>query len=243
MGHRFRFIGARGGDGTWRLSGEEARHLGKVLRLDVGAEVEVTDGLGAWALGRVAQLRATEALIEEVGGAQVEPRPAAPLIMAIGALKPGGVDEILPALTELGVDRLWIFQQAETAKTRLSDKVVERWRRIVTQAVKQCKRSWVPELETFASLEAVAERAGALGPAVRVALAQGGTETLLARLAREGTETPVVVVCGGEKGLSPEEEETLRRAGFSEQRLGPHVLRAVTAAVAAAAVVAAARGR
>lgn len=239
MAHRFRFIGEQQPDATWRLSGDEAHHLVKVLRLPEGSEIEVTDGRGSWAEGTVSSAREREVVIA-TSTVRSEAASVAPFVFAIGALKPGAVDDILPALTELGVDEMWIFQLRESAKARLQDKVIERWRRVIAQSVKQCKRNWMPALRTFDSVEEMILAVKTRGDTVRVVLGADATDTLLSRLSSTRGK-PLIVVAGGEKGFASEEERALRDAEFQTLSLGPHVLRAVTAAVAAAAVVASVR--
>lgn len=222
------------GDGTWRLVGEEAHHLVKVLRLEVGAAIEVTDGRGAWIEGLVTSTQGRDVKVK-VLAAHEEAMRSSYFVFGIGALKPGSVDDILPALTELGVDEVWVYQQVGGDKGRIQDKVTERWRRVIAQAVKQCKRAWLPALMIFPSVEAMLLAAKSRDAAL-VVLASGATESLKARLERERGRS-VIVVAGGEKGLAPVEEQALATAGFEPAGLGVHVLRAVTAAVAAAAVV------
>lgn len=241
MAHRFRFIGERVADGTWRLVGDEAHHVAKVLRLAEGTAVEVTDGRGAEAEGTLASIKASEVVIAVEAERRVD-GPAAPFVFAVGALKPGAVDDILPALTELGVDEVWVFQQQESAKSRLAERATQRWYRIVAQSVKQCKRAWIPELRTFESLAALIEEGEARGLGAKIVLA-AHTERSLTTLATETAHQAVIVIAGGEKGLAPEEERALEGAGYLAATLGPYVLRAVTAAVAAAAVVTALRRR
>jgi len=235
MSHRFRFIGEKDAGALWQLVGEEAHHLAKVLRLEEGAAVEVTDARGVWALGTVVRIGAKAVAIE----ATDEFREAAPdvrLAFAIGALKPGAVDDILPALTELGVDTVHVFLQKESAKSRLTDKVAERWQRILVQALKQCKRARLPAIVEHGSLAALLHETAGDAETRRYMLAAGAARPLGELLRQGGPGRGVLLVAGGEKGLIPDEEAALFEAGFCAASLGPHVLRAVTAAVAAVAV-------
>jgi 16S rRNA (uracil1498-N3)-methyltransferase len=231
VSHRFRFIGARASEGRWELAGDEAHHATKVLRLGVGAAVEVTDGRGVWGVGTVASATAKAVIVELTEREKIEAAAAQPFVLALGALKPGDVDETLPSLVELGVDELWIFRQEGVAKARTADKAVERWERIVRQSVKQCKRAWIPRLAVFDDVAGIVREAS--GRALqRIVLTVAADALARVRDPQRGA----LVVCGGEKGLAPEEERALREAGFAAAGLGPHVLRAVTAAIAAAAV-------
>ena len=234
MSHLFRFIGTQHSATSWSLEGDEAHHFNKVLRLSEGARVEVTDGCGRWAEGVVSTVEARSVHVS-VGNTQVSDPVRLRLEIALGALRPGAIDEILPMLCELGVDRLHVFGQVGVAKARLGEKVVDRWHRILTQSIKQCKRPWLPDVREHASVaEMLAATKGA--ETHRFCLHPEGATNLPAalNLATGGT---VLAMVGGEKGFDPSEEQMIADAGIARVTLGTGILRAVTAAVATAAVL------
>ncbi len=241
MSHLFRFIGERVGEKSWLLHDDEAHHLAKVLRIDLGAEVEVTDGNGRWARGVVRTSGGKSAEIEasEEG---IEPKSSMPISFAIAALKPGDVDEILPALTELGVDRIHVFQQRGVAKLRMNDKAIERWARILTQAVKQCKRSHVPTLTPHESLNEMLRHLRAPEKlvdwknATKMVLEPDSAVTVTKHLAGK-RPTELFALAGGERGLATDELAALKANDFVPVRLGPNVLRSITASVSTLAAL------
>lgn len=241
MSHLFRFVGERVGDKRWRLADDEAHHLAKVLRLEVGAEVEVTDGKGRWAKGTVQSSGAKSAEIEASEEGQVAP-PTLPISFAVAALKPGDVDEILPALTELGVDHVHVFQQRGVAKLRMNDKAVERWSRILIQAVKQCKRAYVPTLVAHESLNEMLRHLRAPEKlvdwknATKLVLDPDSTVPVTKHLAGK-RPTALFALAGGERGLTADELAALNANDFVPVKLGPNVLRSVTASVATLAAL------
>ena len=238
MQHRFRFIGEWQGDGRWTLSGDEALHLSKILRLPLDTAVEVTDGQGRWAHGVIAAISNRDVTVLSVEP-HLEPLPQLLLEFAIGALKPGAVDDILPALTELGIDRVHVFHQQDSAKSRLQPKVIERWQRILVQSSKQCKRAWLPQVAQYDSVAHLTMQLAAPSEPTttqKILLRGLPGDPGLPRLLTAKTGR-VVVVAGGEKGLASAEEQALLDSGYQPASLGPFVLRAVTAAVAAAATM------
>jgi 16S rRNA (uracil1498-N3)-methyltransferase len=234
MSHTFRFLGELRPDQTWCLAGEEAHHFAKVLRLEVGTNVEVTDGRGDWGSGQVLSASAKEVVIS-AAQVQRQDQPRVLVEIAVGALKPGFVDEILPMLCELGVDRVHVFGQVGVSKARLGQKVHDRWQRIVAQSVKQCKRAWLPQvLEHDSVADLVRATTGDEG--VRVFL-RAGTDAPLTSTITRISSGRILAVIGGEKGFDPSEELALIAAGFVPASLTQWILRAVTAAVAAAAAL------
>jgi 16S rRNA (uracil1498-N3)-methyltransferase len=164
--------------------------------------------------------------------------------VAVGALRPGVLDEILPGLVEVGADEVWVFNQQDNAKTRMAEKVVERWQRILVAAIKQSKRSRMPVLRAFESVRELVAACEAADAGIRrfVLMPEAGAG-LLGELTQGAGLLPAgaLLVVGGEKGFSADEATTLRRAGFAPVRLGRFVLRAVTAVVSAASLASAVR--
>lgn len=239
--HRFRFVGERVGDGLWRLSPGEAHHV-NVLRLGSGALVEVTDGAGRWGSGALVVLSKGEVRVE-VAEERVDPRPPYAINLAVGTLRPGAIDEVLPGMVELGVDHIRVFGLDGTSRTRMAPGAVERWRRVILGAVKQSKRSYSPPIDVYDTVDELVEVLGD-SPSRRVLLDAGASEPLY-DLLTAGASRPIDVemVVGGEKGLTETEIERFSGAGFRKAFLGPFVLRAVTAVGAATAVAASLRAR
>ncbi|MDQ3945090.1 MAG: RsmE family RNA methyltransferase, partial [Actinomycetota bacterium] len=109
---------------------------------------------------------------------------------------------------------------------------VERWRRVAREAGRQCRRARLPEVADLAPLASLAGH-----PRLVVAERGGSPPAALT----DGIGDEMLVVVGPEGGLTDAEVELL--APGARLGLGPHVLRAETAAVAAAAVLAVLRGR
>ncbi len=238
--HRFRFLGRREDDGRWRVDDEdEVTHFGRVLRLEVGCEVEVCDGAGRAAVGTVVEA-GKKAFLVLPQVETVAERKTPRLVLALGALKHGALDEILASLVELGIDEVHAFLSEGVDKTRIAPKAVERWQRIATQALKQCKRPFAATVAAHPSLEALLahlERTGSMGPgAGRFVLAPGASSSLLA--ASGGAKAAIVCVVGSEAGLGEGDRKRLAGAAFVPVHCGESILRAVTAALAAAAFMA-----
>ncbi|MEY4631850.1 MAG: hypothetical protein RIQ81_1970 [Pseudomonadota bacterium] len=242
--HVFRFLGAPG-DGTgshWVIDSEDARHALKVLRLPSGEVVEVTDGRGRVVTGKLVPL-GKEAAGVDVTGLRTEPAPTAPLHIAVGALKPGDVDDLLPALVELGMDRISIVLSRHGDKNRIGDRPAERWQRIVQNAIKQAKRAWLPDLVVHGSLEEflMTVQAGTCWIFTAPGAESGDPvprDRPTAVCASATSDQPVTGLVGSEKGFSDDEIQAAFRAGFKPVSIVTSVLRARTAAIAAATILA-----
>ena len=232
MAHIYRFFGQKLSDGTWGLDEEDARHAIKVLRLPPQAHVEVMDGRGRVAAGRLVIESKSKATVHDVTESYTE-QDGFNRCVLIGALKPGDLDDLIAPLTELGLDRLIVFHQSDTAQFRLSDSAVERWRRLVRSAVKQSKRAWELELECVRDLSS----ALALTQSIpyRWMLTPDAPSDVLSEISGVALNSHgIAVLIGGERGLTQAEESLALGQGYHPVKLGPWVLRARTAAQAAA---------
>ncbi len=267
--HIFRFFASRTSDTQWTLDDEDAHHALKVLRLPAGETVEATDGKGTLVRGSLLPTGKESADITNasvmhtdgpVAGLGIVHRIR--LELAVGALKPGDLDDVIPALVELGIDRISVFITEETGKNRLADKSIERWNRIIRTATKQSKRLWLPELATFDSihdwLASLPEASETKDQNARWIFAEPEpddcTETeniktqtgfhavqgFSKRTDGNSVDSPMMLtgLVGSERGFSANEAQAVLKQGFMPVSLGPHILRARTAAIAAATMLA-----
>ncbi len=211
--------------GTLAISGPEAHHLSRVLRVRPGDSVRGFDGWGKEARGRV--VSASEGRVEVALEAPVRSEREARLkvTLAVAMLKGDKMSEVVRQATELGAVRLVPVLSARAEVTVLSPNRLERWRRVAKEASKQSGRSLVPQVESLVALRDLA-RGEALG-----LVADPRAPQSLKDIDRS-ERAEVMVVTGPEGGLSPAEVEMLRDRGFRAVGLGPRILRAETAPVA-----------
>ena len=241
MSHRYRFLGRPGCDGQWLVEDpSEVRHLRQVLRLGVGDEVEVADGCGSWCVGRIEQMAAAEVQIKPHEVRQAT-RSELQIEIAIGALKTTDSEDLVPALVELDVDKLALFLQPGVQKSRIHEKAQIRLRRLANQALKQTKRPFRMELEVFSDLQGYLARLSE-SQHYGVVLEPGSKTNFFQRLT--GSHSKLLegagcfaVVIGGERGLEVGELQACKAAGFEQLGFGSNILRARTAAVAAASLL------
>jgi 16S rRNA (uracil1498-N3)-methyltransferase len=211
------------------LEAVEARHARGALRLETGMPVVLTNGAGSVASGRLVIERrgVVEVAVETVNHVS---RPSPGISLAVAILAGPAMDMVVQKAVELGVDQLvpvWCARSQLSLKRAATR--MDHWLRISRQALKQCRREWAMELAAPMTL------VGLLGlvDADRGVVADpcGGTVEELHR-SRER-----VLLIGPEGGFSPEEDVLINESGWSKVRLGNHVLRAETAAIAGVAIL------
>jgi 16S rRNA (uracil1498-N3)-methyltransferase len=215
-----------------------AHHAREVLRLRSGAAVRVFDGRGAEFEAHLDEV--SRRIVSARLGAAVSSRSESPLriVLAVSPLKGDRMELVVQKATELGVAAIWpvvTFRTDAAARPALHGSRGERWERVASGAAEQCGRAVVPDLAPTTTLhEMVARPFGGR----RVVLLETPGHASLASLEVDPSRELLLLV-GPAGGFEPSEADALREAGFTPASLGPRILRAETAAVAAVAIAAA----
>lgn len=211
------------------LEDADAHHLGRVLRLRPGERVTLADGAGTWRPYVIRDVGARRVRLEATGVPAAEPELVPGLAVAFSLTKGAKADFTVEKLTELGVDRILpVLSRRSVARPApaRAEAALRRWRRVAREAARQSRRARLPRVESLAPLAAIAGH-----PAI--AVCERGGEHAHSLGAPPGGE--LLVVVGPEGGWAPGEVDSL--GAWARLGLGAHVLRAETAALAAAAVV------
>lgn len=201
------------------LSPDDRHHLERVVRLRAGDSLSVTDGAGAWRWCRFGPELAIDGEIECVAA------PTCRITIAFALVKGQKPELVVQKLTELGVDEIIPFV-ADRSVVRWdeerSHRNIERLRRVAAEASMQSRRVWLPIVREIATFEGL--------------IAQGGF-AIADRDGRAPTLQTTSVMIGPEGGWSESEREHC----CDVVGLGAGVLRAETAAFAAASILSALR--
>lgn len=197
------------------LDDQDQHHLRRVLRLRDGDAITVSDAAGSWRSCLFGDTLTTTGEIIRV------PAPNATLTLAVALAKGAKPELVVQKATELGIDRVVLFV-AERSIPRWdparTEKQLERLQRVAREASMQCRRVRLPTIEGLLDVADVRAMHGAT-------LADMGASPYA------GQET---ILVGPEGGWTDDERDGMPAVG-----LGPHVLRAETAAIAAATLIAA----
>jgi 16S rRNA (uracil1498-N3)-methyltransferase len=242
---RRRWIAEHWDEATATLTGAQAEHLARVLRAQPGMEADVVAG-GFVFRAEIVAVSPQEVRFNLI--AELEADPALPITLVVSVFKFDHMEWGIEKATELGVATIApvIARRTEKHLAQAAAKRVERWRRIAHEAAKQSRRSDVPEI---LDPQPLAERVKAAGDGVtRIVLAEQERGVTLRAVVEEAmaaadnsanNEMPKLELAfGPEGGWAPEEEALFDANGWRAASLGPRILRAETAAIAALAVVA-----
>lgn len=215
------------------LDGDEARHLLQVLRLKVGDRVILFDNTNLEFLARIRSISGKQVYFEIEGQQNRIRESGLSVTLGLPLIRPQHFEWILQKGTELGVVSFHPYYSAHSRrnfeKAEL-DSRMNRWRRIIIEAAKQCQRSLLPELYPALPFSVLIKEG--VGD-VKIIPYEKETARTLEKLERPPDPGgPVWALIGPEGGFQEEEVLQAEREGFVPVSLGPRTLRSETAAIA-----------
>lgn len=214
------------------LAGQQAHYISNVMRLRVGEALALFNGRdGEWLAAVVTCSKKGVTL--KVGQCTREQTPEPDLWLAFAPIKRARIDYMAQKATELGVSKLIPVKTMRTVVTRVK---TERLAANVREAAEQCERLTIPEVVDMAKLDTVLDN----WPGERRLLfcdEEKGDPLVLKALmtvSQKPAKSPWGILIGPEGGFTSKERELIRSYSYCiPASLGPRVLRADTAALAA----------
>jgi 16S rRNA (uracil1498-N3)-methyltransferase len=231
---RRRFFVEEVHSGVAHIQGDAAKHLTNVLRVEVGQRYEISDNRNVY-LAEIESARKNDVVFRTLeklpAGA-----PRVRVILCAALVKFDRYEWMLEKATELGVAEIVpvIATRTERGLDRAAGKRLQRWRRITLEASQQSRRAHLPEVR-----DAVPLAKAVVTAPLRYVLdeAPGGAPQLAALPAARSPEDSVALLVGPEGGWTEAERAGFEPAGWRRVTLGPLILRAETAALAALSVL------
>ena len=221
--------------GRAEISGDDARHLTRVLRVEAGQRYEISDNRNVY-LAEIETARK-----EHVSFRTLEklatPAPTVRLVLCAALIKFDHFEWMIEKATELGVSQIVPVEaiRSEHGLERAARKRLERWRRIALEASQQSRRAFLPEV-----LEPEPLRNTLARPATHkfVLDENPSARSLQSSLpATRDQQDNIAMLIGPEGGWTDDERAQFTAAGWTPVSLGSLILRAETAALAALAIV------
>lgn len=216
------------------ISGAEARHIQRVLRLKEGDEIVLFDGKGMEYWGTIERQRFHRVTVKI--GKTNTPQRESPIDIILGQalLKGDKMDYICQKSTEMGIAAIFPFISSRTipiVSGERAERRRSRWERIVLESAKQCGRTVPPRVEAIRDLGSILENP--FHGFVKLILWER-EETALKERMREIDEHSgrFLFLVGPEGGFCDKEVSAAKGVGCIPVGLGPRILRSETVAVA-----------
>jgi 16S rRNA (uracil1498-N3)-methyltransferase len=215
---------------TLTLPAAASAHIGRVLRARPGDSLVLFNGQGGEFDAQIQSVDRGGVRVRIGAHQSVERESPLPVILLQALARGEPMDFVVQKATELGVATLVAWTALRSVARPDPDgrrKRIEHWHGIIVGACEQCGRNRLPSLELAGSLEAALAFAG---NDRRLVMTPDATQSLPSLLQQPAN---VTLLIGPEGGFAPEELALAQQHGFVGCRLGPRVLRAETAPLAA----------
>jgi len=223
------------------ITGDDARHIGKVMRSKPGDEFIVSDGVAREALVKIVSIEPGEVMAEIVSQLEQAGEPWLQVTIAQSLPKGDKMETVIQKCTEIGAAAFLPFISERTVvqyDMKKEEKRTQRWRKIAKEAAEQAHRSKIPAVVSpisWRELLATVADFDLVCLCYEQENGQGLRDALRPFVAGLETEKPyrIAVVVGPEGGFSEAEVTTAVEAGVVSIGLGRRILRTETAAMAA----------
>jgi 16S rRNA (uracil1498-N3)-methyltransferase len=221
--------------GEAEILGDEAEHLRKVLRAEVGQRYEISDNEQAY-LAEIAGFGKHQVRFRVLEPVET-PEPAVRITLLASLIKFDHLEWMIEKATELGVDTIIPVraERSDFGLDRAAPKRLERWRRIARESSQQSRRVRMPQVLDLITLKQAIETAASY----RFWLDEAaGAPPLIRQLPAEPVPGDrVACLVGPEGGWADREREQFAASDFRPVSLGPGILRSETAAIAAISMI------
>ncbi len=216
------------------LKGEQAKHLGRVLRARTGQLYELCDQSNVW-LGRVAAVKRDEIEFELLEHVPVE-QSRLQITLLLSLIKFPRFEWCLEKATELGVSEILpvIAERSQKGLAEAAKKRLGRWEKILLESAQQSRQLRIPSIATPVKPERALRE---ISLPLKLFLSESKDAIQLKEVLAGREVAPVAVAIGPEGGWTEGELSVAREAGFLEASLGPGILRTETAVTAILAVL------
>ncbi len=224
---------------TVRITGDLLHHLRKSLRVHVGDSLVLNDGCGA--RYRVEVTHVTPQVIDtRIIDQQIEPaRKNVPIVLGQALIKGDKMDWVIQKATELGVAGIVPIHSAHSVIKPNPERLEHqrsRWERIARDAAQQSERWTIPTIAGSTDLVEICRQYASAPLKGMLAERSRGPSLATVPLPLD-CQHPIVLLVGPEGGWAAEEHRLAQEQGFLPLTLGPRILRAETATIAALSIL------
>jgi len=224
---------------TIRITGDLLHHLRDSLRLHPGDSLTLNDTCGTRYRVEVTHV-SSQAIDSRILDRQIEPTGrTSPIVLGQALIKGDKMDWIIQKATELGVATIvpiYSLHSVIKPNPQRLDHQRTRWHRIARDAAQQSERWNIPTIEDPIHLAVICQRYATV-PLKGILTERSSNPSLATISLPQDRQHPIVLLIGPEGGWAANEQSLAQEQGFLPLSLGPRILRAETAAIAALSIL------
>lgn len=213
---------------------DEIKHMNKVLRLQAGQKIGISNGRGLIASAEILKITRELAIFKIIELKNF--LPSIRLHLFLAPLKGPKMDWLIEKITELGVTTLQPVITEFTVANNESSERADRWLRIAKSAVKQSGSGLIPNICAPQSLQGAISKTHPNAKKIFLHIDSAPTKLLKNAVGQKQIAQDLYLLIGPEGGFSDAEAELLKKSGWEMASLGSTILRGETAAIVASAI-------
>ena len=221
------------------ITGDLLHHLRDSLRLRPGDSLALNDGCGTRYRVEVTHVT-SQVIVSRIIDRLTEPAPkTSPIVLGQSLIKGDKMDWVIQKATELGVAGVALIHSTHSVIKPNPERLEHqrsRWERIARDAAQQSERWTIPTIADPVDLAEIC-RQYASAPLKGMLVERSDSPSLSAIPLPSDRQRSIVLLIGPEGGWAPEEQRLAQEQGFLPLALGPRILRAETAAIAALSIL------
>lgn len=214
------------------ITGDDVKHIYKVLRLKIGDKININNCIGKEFLGEIKSIDKATVICNIIENININNESNIKIHLYQGLPKAVKLELIIQKATELGVMSVTpVITERVIVKNELSEsKKIERWNKIALEACKQSKRTIVPEVKNIIKFNDFLKEVENFDLVVIPYENERnqGIKNMIASLGEKKINT-IAIMVGPEGGFEEEEIKKLKEIGAYIVTLGPRILRTETA--------------
>jgi 16S rRNA (uracil1498-N3)-methyltransferase len=222
------------------ITGSEALHMVRVLRMKAGDRILLMDGEGKRCEAVIRTVGPKEVVVDLEKAMDSPPSSPVKIILCQSLLKAQAMDDLVKKTSELGVAVILPFYSSRTV-VKLDPERFERkrghWERITQSAAKQSDRNMLAHIETLCGFSEICGRFADEAALKVIFWERAGTRDLKEVLRQPSRSRTVIGVVGPEGGFDTHEVALAAESGFWPVSLGRRILRADTAAITFVSII------
>jgi len=219
------------------ITGQDAKHIFKVLRKKTGDQMSITDGKGRDYNAVISMAMPDIIKIDIIEKLDSITESFINITLCSGMLKDKKMDFIIKHVTQLGIQK-WIPFFCERSIPRPNIKRIKnrkkRWESIAKESLKQCNRSCIPQISEPLSFKTFMEQSE--NHDLKIAFHETSNQKIKT-VEKSISPKKIIILIGPEGGFSQKEILLAKEKGFLSHALGPRILRAETASIAACTLI------
>ena len=220
------------------ITGQDAKHIAKVLRMRPKDKLLFTNGRGIDFNSIITSISPEKVQLEIMESNKSKFESPVQITLFQGMLKDKKMDTLVRHLTELGISE-WTPLYCERAipkpDTKKLDARIKRWEKITKEALKQCNRSILPIINKPVTFSDMIKHTSSSD--LKIAFWENAIVPINKLSRNKENIKNICILIGPEGGFSKEEAELAKDAEFSICSLGPRILRAETASITACSLI------